>query len=201
MTYLREEPGMAKIVISTNASLDGVTQDPDGLENHRAGGWFTASLGTDQAAWAGYFTADAMEASALLLGRRSEEWFAARWAARTGEWADRLNGMPKYVVSATAAAPAWSNSTILAGDVVTEVARLKQETEGDIFVYASYRLVHALIEHDLADELRLVIFPVLAGDGDRLFGPASASKPLRLLRAEPLGAGLALLYYEIGRTA
>lgn len=192
---------MGKIIISTNISLDGVVQDPDGLEGYRLGGWFNESLGKDRDAWAGYFTADALEADALLLGRRSEEWFATRWEARTGEWADKLNGMPKYVVSATLTAPKWSNSAILAGDVVTEVAKLKQETDGSIFVYASYQLVHALIENDLADELRLVVFPVLVGDGDRLFGKSSGSKPLRLVRAETLGAGLALVCYEVVRTA
>ena len=192
---------MGKIIISTNISLDGVVQDPDGLEGYRLGGWFNESLGADRDAWAGYFTADALEADALLLGRRSEEWFATRWQARTGEWADKLNGMPKYVVSATLAAPTWSNATVLTGDVVTEVAKLKQETDGEIFVYASYQLVHALIDNDLADELRLVIFPVLVGDGDRLFGKTGGSKPLRLVRAETLGAGLALVYYEVVRAA
>src|ERR1700744_4596525 len=138
---------MGKIVISENVSLDGVIQDPTGDEGFGRGGWFGQVADKDREAFAAAAFDEALRTDALLLGRRSDEWFAARWAARTGEWADRLNGMPKYVVSATAAAPAWSNSTILAGDVVTEVARLKQETEGDIFVYASYRLVHALIEH------------------------------------------------------
>ena len=123
-------------------------------------------------------------ADALLLGRRSDEWFASRWMSRGGEWADKLNSMPKYVVSSTLKDAAWSNSTVIKGDVVSEVSKLKQEISGEILVYASYQLVHTLIEHDLVDELRLVIFPVVLGAGERLFGETSDKKPMRLVSVE-----------------
>jgi dihydrofolate reductase len=192
---------MGKIVITANASLDGVVQDPDGLEGFRLGGWFGRSGGSDLQEWTRIETAEALRAEALLLGRRSDEWFAQRWAARDGEWADRLNRMPKYVVSATIQEPKWGNATVLSGDVAEEVARLKRQIDGEILVYASYRLQHALLEHDLVDELRLVIFPVVLGDGERLFGPASKEKPMRLVAARTLGAGLAFLTYQPVRDA
>src|SRR5262249_34765735 len=151
--------------------------------------------------WAKVETDEAMGADALLLGRRSDEWFASRWNARTGEWADKLNSMPKYVVSATLTDPAWSNSTVLSGDAVSEVSKLKQEIGGEILIYASYQLVRTLIEHDLVDELRLVIFPVLLGDGERLFGQISETKALRLASATTMGDGLAFVTYEVVRYA
>jgi dihydrofolate reductase len=187
---------MAKIVISTNVSLDGVVQDPDGAEGFRHGGWFTESGGADLEEWARLSTDEAMRTEALLLGRHSDEWFASRWQGRPGEWADRLNSLPKYVVSSTLAAPAWSNSTLLKGDVVTEVSKLKQELAGEIVVYASYQLGRTLIEHGLADELRLVVFPVLLGAGERLFGEITDKKPLRLLETRTIGNGLTSLTYE-----
>ena len=128
---------MGKIVITTNTSLDGVVQDPDGEEGFRLGGWFGQFGGKDLEQWAEVETDEALRAEALLLGRRSEEWFATRWASRTGEWADRLNSMPKYVVSSTLTEPRWGNSTVLKGDVVDEVSKLKQEIAGEILVYAS----------------------------------------------------------------
>ena len=131
---------MGKIVISTNVSLDGVVQDPDGKEGFGRGGWFGRSGGKDVEEFAKISYAEALSTSALLLGRRTEEWFAARWPSRTGDWADRLNGMPKYVVSATLHNPAWTHVTVLKGDVVEEVTRLKQELDEDIVVYASYQL-------------------------------------------------------------
>ena len=158
---------MGKIVISTNVSFDGVVQDPDGLEGFRLGGWFGRFGGKDLEEWAKVEFEEALGAEALLLGRRSDEWFAARWLSKSGAWADRLNSMPKYVVSSTLQEPKWSNSTVLNGDVVSEVSKLKRELEGDIVVYASYQLGRTLIEHDLVDELRLVVYPVV-------LGPASA---------------------------
>jgi dihydrofolate reductase len=188
---------MGKIVISTNTSLDGVVQDPDGQEGFRLGGWFGRSGGQpDLAEWARVETDEALHAEALLLGRRSDEWFARRWTSREGPWADRLNRMPRYVVSSTLREPAWAGATILGGDVVTAVTTLKQELAGEILVYASYQLGRTLIEHDLADELRLTIFPVVLGDGARLFGPVSQEKPMRLASARTLGAGLAMLTYR-----
>lgn len=192
---------MGKIVITTNVTLDGVVQDPDGQEGFRHGGWFGQSGGKDLEAWARLETGEALGAEALLLGRRSEEWFAARWNDRSGEWADKLNSMPKYVVSSTLEHPRWSNSVVLKGDVVDEVSKLKRELGGDILVYASYQLARTLFEHDLVDELRLVVFPVLLGTGERLFGETSDKKPMRLLDTRTVGDGLAFLTYELVREA
>ena len=192
---------MGKIVITTNTSLDGVVQDPDGEEGFKLGGWFGQFGGKDLEQWAEVETDEALRAEALLLGRRSEEWFATRWASRTGEWADRLNSMPKYVVSSTLTEPRWRNSAILKGDVVDEVSKLKQEIAGEILVYASYQLERALIEHDLVDELRLVVFPVVLGEGERLFGPTGDKKPMRLVSAQTIGDGLAFLTYQPVRNA
>jgi dihydrofolate reductase len=192
---------MGKLVISTNASLDGVVQDPDGGEGFRLGGWFGQFGGKDLEAWAKVELDEALGAEALLLGRRSDEWFAQRWLSRSGEWADRLNSLPKYVVSSTLEHPRWSNSTVLKGDVVNEVSRLKQELDGEILVYASYQLGRTLIDHDLVDELRLVVFPVVLGAGERLFGETSDTKSLRLLHLRTIGDGLASLTYEVGQEA
>jgi dihydrofolate reductase len=137
-----------------------------------------------------------MGAEALLLGRRSYEWFAARWPSRSGELADRLNSMPKYVVSSTLEDPAWNNSTVLKDDVLDEVSKLKQELNGEILVPGSFQLLRTLMEHDLVDKLRLKVFPVVLGDGDRLFGETSDQKPMRLVDTQPVGDGVAVLTYE-----
>jgi dihydrofolate reductase len=187
---------MGKIIISENVSLDGVVQDPTGEEGFRLGGWFGQFGGKDIEEWAKVALDEALRAEALLLGRRSDEWFAARWASRNGEWADRLNSLPKYVVSSTLEEPKWTNSTVLKGDVVTEVSKLRQELDGDIVVYGSTRLVHTLIEHGLADELRLTVYPVVLGSGERLFGETSDKIPMRLISTQTVGDGLAFLTYE-----
>jgi dihydrofolate reductase len=187
---------MGKIVISTNASIDGIVQDPDGEEGFRLGGWFYQSGGDDLKEWARIEFEEALGAEALLLGRRSDEWFATRWAARTDDWANRLNALPKYVVSSTIDKARWSNATVLKGDIMTEVSKLKRELAGDILVYASYQLGHALIEHDLVDELRLFVYPVVLGAGERLFGETSDKKTMRLVRAQAVGEGLTFLTYE-----
>ena len=192
---------MGKIVISTNVSFDGVVQDPDGLEGFRLGGWFGQFGGKDLEEWAKVEYEEALGTEALLLGRRSEEWFAARWLSKTDAWADRLNSLPKYVVSSTLQEPKWSNSTVLRGDVVSEVSKLKQELDGDIVVYASYQLGRTLIEHDLVDELRLFVYPVVLGAGERLFGETSDQKPLRLIEAKIVGDGLTFLTYQFVRDA
>ena len=192
---------MGKIVISTNVSFDGIVQDPDGLEGFRLGGWFGQFGGKDLEEWAKVEFEEALGTEALLLGRRSDEWFAARWLPKSGEWADRLNGLPKYVVSSTLQEPKWSNSTVLTGDVVSEVSKLKQELAGDIVVYASYQLGRTLIEHDLVDELRLFVYPVVLGAGERLFGETSDKKPLRLVDTKTVGDGLIFLTYEFVRDA
>jgi len=190
---------MGKIVISTNASLDGVIQDPDGEEGYERGGWFSQSGGKDLEQWAQIEAEEAMRADALLLGRRSDEWFGSRWSARPGAWADRLNGLPKYVVSATLKDPVWQNTTVLKGEVTAEVSKLKEELDGDILIYGSYQLGQALIEHDLVDEFRLFVFPVVVGAGKRLFGETSDRKPLRLLDTKTIGDGLVFLTYELVR--
>jgi len=192
---------MGKIVISTNVSLDGVVQDPDGEEGFRLGGWFGQFGGKDLEAWAKVELEEVLGAEALLLGRRSDEWFASRWLSRSGEFADRLNSLPKYVVSSTLEEPKWNNSTVLKGDVVNEVSKLKQELDGDILVYASYQLARTLLDHDLVDELRLVVFPVVLGAGERLFGETSDKKPMRLVHARTVGDGLAFLIYQPVRDA
>jgi dihydrofolate reductase len=192
---------MGKIVISTNVSIDGVVQDPDGKEGFKLGGWFGEFGGKDLEQWAKVSLQEALGTEALLLGRRSDEWFAERWLSRTGEWADRLNGLPKYVMSDTVDDPRWSNATVLTGDVVSEVSKLKQELDGDLVVYASYQLGRTLIDHDLVDELRLVVFPVVLGAGERLFGETSDKKPLRLVDTTTIGDGLAFLTYEMVRAA
>ena len=194
---------MGKIVITTNISLDGVVEDPDGQEGFTLGGWFGQFGAKDLEEWAKIETDEALGADALLLGRRSDEWFATRWMSRSGEWADKLNKMPKYVVSSSRDDAMWSNSTVIKGDVVCEVSKLKQQISGEILVYASYQLVHTLIEHDLVDELRLVIFPVVLGAGERLFGDTSDKKPMRLVSTTTIGDGLAFVTYEVvtGATA
>jgi len=192
---------MGKIVITTNVSLDGVVQDPDGEEGFGRGGWFVQYGGKDLEEWGKIEYAEVLGTAALLLGRRSDEWFGARWAARPGEFADRLNSLPKYVVSSTLEDPKWTNVTVLNGNVVDEVTRLKQEIDGDIVVYASYQLGRTLIEHDLVDELRLIVFPVVVGAGERLFGETSGKKPFRLTGSRTVGDGLVFLSYAIVRGA
>ena len=188
---------MARIVASENVSLDGVIQDPAGDEGFRHGGW--VGLIKDNPELNQLALDEALGAEALLLGRRSYEWFAARWPSRSGELADRLNSLPKYVVSSTLRDPDWNNSTVLTGDASDEVSKLKQELNGEIVVPASFQLLRTLIEHDLVDELRLKVFPVVLGDGERLFGETSAKKPMRLVDAQTLGDGVAFLTYELVR--
>jgi len=187
---------MGMIVISENVSLDGVIEDPAGGEGFARGGWVgrVGDRGRDEAAK--ILLDEALRAEALLLGRHSYEFFAGRWPSRSGELADRLNSLPKYVVSATLDHPDWSNSTVLEGDVVNEVSKLKQELDGEILVYGSFQLVHMLLEHDLVDELRLMVYPVVLGAGERLFGKTREKIPMRLLDARTVGNDLALLTYE-----
>jgi dihydrofolate reductase len=190
---------MGTIVVSENVSLDGVIQDPAGDEGFRVGGW--VGLIKDSPELNQLALDEALGADALLLGRRSYEWFAARWPFRSGELADRLNGLPKYVVSSTLDDPAWNNSTVLKGEVLDEVSKLKKELEGKILIAASFQLVRTLIEHDLVDELRLKIFPVVLGAGERLFGETSDKKPMRLVHTQTVGDGVAIHTYEAVRRA
>jgi dihydrofolate reductase len=186
---------MGRIVISENVSLDGVIQDPAGVEGFRLGGWVgrIGSQGREEAAKVALD--EALGAEAFLLGRRSYEFLSARWPSRTGPLAERLNSLSKYVVSATLEAPVWSNTTVLKGDVIDEVSRLKQQINGEIVVAASFQLWHVLMEHDLVDELRLMIYPVVLGAGERLFGETSAKKQMRIVSARTVD-DLALLIYE-----
>jgi dihydrofolate reductase len=186
---------MGKVIISENVSLDGVIQDPAGDEGFTRGGWVgrVGDRGREEAAKV--LLNEAMAAEALLLGRRSYEFFAGRWPSRSGELADRLNSLPKYVVSSTLEDPDWNNTTVLKGDAVDEVSKLKQELNGEIVVYASFHLLPTLLEHDLVDELRLMIYPVVLGAGERLFRETSDKKPMRLVDIRAVADDLAYLTY------
>jgi dihydrofolate reductase len=192
---------VGKIIISENLTLDGVVQDPTGDEGFTVGGWFGQVENRDREEWAKIGLDEALGAEALLLGRRTYEFFAARWPSRSGQWADRLNSLPKYVVSATLQDPDWNNSTVLSGDGVHEVSTLSRKVKGDIVVYASFQLVHTLIEHDLVDELRLMIYPFVLGVGERLFGETSGKKCMNLTGARTVGESLAFLTYQPVRDA
>jgi dihydrofolate reductase len=183
-----------RIVVSDNVSLDGVIQDPAGDEGFARGGW--VGLIMDRPELSKLALDEALGAEAMLMGRRTYEWFSARWPSRTGPLADRLNGMPKYVVSSTLAQPDWHNSTVLRGDLLDEVAKLKRELTGDIVVPASFRIVRALMERDLVDELRLKVFPIVLGAGERLFGETSGKKAMRLVDARTLDGDTAFLTYK-----
>jgi dihydrofolate reductase len=188
---------MGKITVIENMTLDGVVQDPAGDEGFAFGGW--VGLIRDRPQLNELALEEALATEALLLGRRTYEWFAARWPSRSGELADRLNSLPKYVVSSTLDDLAWTNSTVLKGDPVTEVEKLKHELSGEIQVAASFRLVHTLMEHDLIDELRVKIFPAVLGAGERLFGKSTDKKAVRLLGARTIEGGVVVLTYEPAR--
>ncbi len=186
---------MGKIVLSTNATLDGVAQDPTGDENFEFGGWFNQISDEDREAWAKTFFDEAMATDAILLGARSYEWFASRWVGRDGAWADRLGSLPKYVVRSGDGRCDWGPTTVLAGDVVEAVSRLKQQVGGHIALYASYQLLRTLVENDLVDEVRLMVFPQVVGSGGRVFSSLVASKPIRLTDVNTVGTGLVQLRY------
>jgi dihydrofolate reductase len=188
---------VGRIVVTEFVSLDGVMEAPGGGENFKHAGWtFEISRGDE----GDKFKLDeALASEALLLGRKTYEGFAAAWPTREGEFADKFNSMPKYVVSSTLENPEWNNSTVLKGDVAEEVTTLKQQQDGDIVVHGSAQLVQALLEHDLVDELRVMVFPVALGTGKRLFGETSDKKPLRLTDSKIVGDGVAILTYEPAR--
>jgi dihydrofolate reductase len=189
-----EEGDMGRIVVTEFVSLDGVMEDPGGAEDFKHGGWsFEISRGDE----GDKFKLDeTMASDALLLGRVTYEGFASSWPTREGEFADKFNTMPKYVVSSTLRSPEWNNTTVLEGDLADEVAELKEKHTGDIVVHGSARLVEALLENDLVDELRLMVFPVVLGSGKRLFGDTSDKKRLRLRDSKVVGDGVVLLFYE-----
>jgi dihydrofolate reductase len=196
---MKRRTEMGKIVVSDNVSLDGVIQDPAGDEGFSRGGW--TGLIKDHPGAGKLALDEALASEALLMGRRSYEWMAGRWPSRSGELADRLNGMPKYVVSSTLEDPDWNNATLLRGDVVQEVSRLKQELDGDLNVVASFQLVRTLLEHDLVDQLRLKVHPVVLGAGERFFGDTSETKPMRLVDTQTVDGSVAVLTYEVVREA
>jgi len=185
---------MGRIVVTEFISLDGVVEDPGGSEDFKHGGWsFAISSGDD----GGAFKLEETRASdALLLGRVTYEGFAEAWPSRDGEFADMFNSMPKYVVSSTLANAEWNNSTVLRGDLAEEVATLKQRHDRDVVVHGSVRLVQALIEHDLVDELRLMLFPVVLGSGLRLFGETSDKKTFRLADSKVVGESVSILVLQ-----
>jgi dihydrofolate reductase len=185
---------MGRILVTEFISLDGVIEDPGGVEGFKYGGWsFETSRGED----GDRFKLDeTLGSDALLLGRATYEVFAASWPSRQGEFADKFNSMPKYVVSATLTDPEWTNSTVLSGDLADEVAKLKQAHDGDIVVHGSPQLVQALVEQDLVDELRLMVYPVVLGRGKHLFGETSDKKLLRLVDSKTVGDGVAILTYQ-----
>jgi dihydrofolate reductase len=185
---------VGRIVVTEFVSLDGVMEAPGGGEDFRHGGWsFEISRGDE----GDKFKLDeTMSSEALLLGRVTYEGFAKAWPSRDGEFADKFNNMPKYVVSSTLDEPEWSNSTVLKGDVSDAVTKLRQEYDGDIVVHGSAQLVQTLVENDLVDELRLMVFPVVLGSGKRLFGETSDKKSLRLVDSKVVGDGVAILIYE-----
>ena len=185
---------MSKLVVSQFITVDGVTEDPGGAEAFERGGWaFQFDRGADGDA---FKMDEVMAAETLLLGRITYEGFAPVWPHYEGEFADKFNSMPKYVVSQTLTNPEWNNTTVLSGDVVDEVRKLKQRYDGDIVVHGSPQLVQTLIEHDLVDALHLQVYPVIVGAGKRLFGETSATKRLRLTAAKTVGGGIHILIYE-----
>jgi dihydrofolate reductase len=184
---------MGRIVVTEFVSLDGVMQAPGGGEEYQHAGWtFQIARGDEGEK---FKVDETMASEALLLGRVTYEGFAAAWPRMQGEFADKFNGMPKYVVSSTLKDPEWNNSTVLSGDVVEEVTKLREQSGGDVVVHGSAQLVQALLEHDLVDELRLMVFPVVLGTGKRLFGATSDKKPLKLTSSRTVGDGVAIMIY------
>jgi len=191
-----KEEQMGRIVVTEFVSLDGVMQAPGG-EDFKYPGW---SFEFDRGEDGDQFKLEETRASeALLLGRVTYEGFAGAWPSRDGEFADKFNSMPKYVVSSTLESPEWNNTTVLNGDVVEEVTKLKQDVDGDIVVHGSAQLVHALVDNDLVDELRLMVFPVVLGTGKRVFGETSDKKTMRLVDSKTVGEGVPVLIFEPAR--
>lgn len=185
---------MGRIVVTEYMSVDGVVEAPSGTESFERVGWTDAySRGVEGDA---FKFDETMNSDALLLGRVTYEGFAAVWPHFQGEFADKFNSMPKYVVSQTLARPEWNNTTVVSGNVVDEVGKLKRQYNGDIVVHGSPQLAQALIEHNLVDALHLQVYPVIVGAGKRLFGATSATKGLRLTTAKTVGDGIHILIYE-----
>jgi dihydrofolate reductase len=185
---------MGRIVVTEFVSLDGVMQAPGGGEDYEHAGWtFEIDRGDEGNA---FKLDETRQSEALLLGRKTYEGFAAAWPAMQGEFADKFNSMPKYVVSSTLEEPTWNNSTVLRGNVTDEVTNLRERVGGDVVVHGSAQLAQALMENDLVDELRLMVFPVVLGTGKRLFGETGGKKRLVLADARTVGDGVAILVYQ-----
>ena len=183
---------MGRIVVTEFVSVDGVMEDPGGAEDFEHGGW---TFEIDRGEGDQFKLEETMASDALLLGRVTYEGFAAAWPSREGEFADKFNSMPKYVVSSTLREPEWENTTVLTGDVPDEVAQLKERHDRDVVVHGSAQLAQMLVEHDLVDELRLMVFPVALGKGKRLFGETSDKKRLQLQSSRTVGDGVLILVY------
>jgi dihydrofolate reductase len=185
---------MSKLIVTEFVTLDGVMEAPGGEPTHPHAGWVFDFMSPEQEQ---YKLEEALEAEAHLLGRVTYQSFAAAWPEREGEFADKINSMPKYVVSSTLADPLeWSNSTLIQGDVAEEVRKLKEQDGGPILVAGSATLVHSLIENDLVDELRLMVFPVMIGGGKRPFPESRQRKPFKLTDTQTFGSGVAVHAYE-----
>jgi dihydrofolate reductase len=185
---------VGRIVVTEFVSLDGVVEAPGGGESFEHGGWSLAISRGDEG---DKFKLDeTLSSEAILLGRVTYEGFAAAWPSREGEFADKLNAMPKYVVSSTLDDPEWNNTTVLKGAVPDEVGKLRAALDGDIVVHGSPQLVQTLVENDLVDEYRLLVFPVVLGSGKRLFGETSDKKLLRLVDSKVVGDGVGIFVYE-----
>jgi dihydrofolate reductase len=184
---------MGRIVVSEFVSLDGVMEDPGGSEDFKHGGWtFEISTGDEGMQ---FKVDETMQSEAMLLGRKTYEGFAEAWPSREGEFADKFNGMPKYVVSSTLRDPEWTNTTVVGGDLPSAVAGVREQTSGDVVVHGSAQLVQGLLDADLVDEMRLMVFPVVLGSGKRLFGETTDKKPLKLTDSKIVGDGVAILTY------
>jgi dihydrofolate reductase len=193
-TGRNKEAPVGKIVVTEFVSLDGVMEDPGGAEDFKYGGWtFAINRGDD----GDRFKLDeTMASEALLLGRKTYEGFAAAWPSRDGEFAEKFNSMPKYVVSSTLESPEWTNTTVLGGDLAEEVSRLREQHDGDVVVHGSAQLAQTLLDRDLVDELRLMVFPVVLGAGKRLFGETGDKKPLELVESKVVGDGVTVNVYR-----
>jgi dihydrofolate reductase len=194
-TRTEQEETVGKIIVSQFVTLDGVFEDPGGSEDHEHGGW---ALQIERGPEGDQFKLDeVMSSEALLLGRVTYEGFAAAWPSREGEFADKFNTMPKYVVSATLGEPTWNNTTVIEEDVAGEVAKLKEQVTGDILVSGSGQLVKTLIDQNLVDEYRLMVFPIVLGSGKRAFTDGVRKTKLRLAEAQPVGPeGVVILIYR-----
>ena len=190
-----KEEHVGKIVVTEFVSVDGVMEDPGGAEDFKYGGW---TFKFDRGEGDKFKLDETMASGALLLGRKTYEGFAAAWPSRTDDvgFADKFNSMPKYIVSSTLENPTWNNSTVLKGDLKEEVEKLRDSVDGDVVVHGSAQLAQSLIEQDLVDELRLMVFPVVLGSGKRLFGETSDQKHYELADSKTVGDGVAILTYR-----